>query len=304
MLRLLLGLLIVANVVLFLWGRNMTAPAPAAAPAGGAAKAENQVPTIELVRETATVTPTRIEPKLPPVAQEGGEPKVEQQPIAENAKATKPAQPGLNKAAENKQQAQTVALDQETPEPKKSPTPATPTSAVKEEAKVTSAATAPVAEVADECGRIGPFNSPKQLERFASAAGIDASSVEQKNLGGVQGYWVLIPALPDKNQAKEMVAKLKEAGFNDLFLFNDEPMRNTISLGLFSSKENAEKQLAVVQKAGFSAELRTKTTEGSRWWLNYRAPAAKLAKAQLPQGASIEKKACSKTSADTAGTVK
>ena len=69
-------------------------------------------------------------------------------------------------------------------------------------------------------------------------------------------YWVYIPPLPSKQEADKKAAELKKLRVPEFFVVQDAgPMRNAISLGIFSSKAAATERLE---------QLRAKTVKSAK----------------------------------------
>lgn len=283
--RWLVGILLLANLVIFLWGYNRTpTPQITKGPAPN-------IPTLRLLRE--------VEPQAPEtlLAQAG-------EPGASTQAATAPAQaPRLERLAATTPIAAPVAAEPppakitrddrptvvEGPAAQPSPPSAaetkphaaepaavTPTAPDESLAAVILPPTKPEPEPAVlQCGRLGPFASQAAAEKAKTAlkalgAEVRLSEASQRLPAG---YWVLIPPLPDRSEAKVVAAKLKAAGITDIWLLVKGSMRNAISLGQFSSEANAQRRAAAVKAAGFNAEVRQKSKRVKRFWLDYAAPA-------------------------------
>ena len=151
------------------------------------------------------------------------------------------------------------------------------------------------------CGEIGPFKKKPharsyQKRYFNNLETRIAPRVEDE----VAGYWVLIPALPDRQRANAMVKRLKNAGIEDIWLFKKGERKNSISLGLFSKMESAKEQQRSIQAKGFFPQISPLTKRFKRYWLSFdNAPQELLDKIQtegLPTGVKIAKKSCKQAS--------
>lgn len=147
------------------------------------------------------------------------------------------------------------------------------------------------------CGRIGPYTDKATAEKHRDSsqhAGIFLDLLQTKEQ--IQkGYWVLIPALPNRREALQVVGRLKEAGVTDLWRFQKGPMRNAISLGWYSGPTNASSHSGNINKKGFNSEVTPRMVEQTRYWVSYKtvdeqALAGLLS--DLPSNLQNEKKAC------------
>jgi len=122
---------------------------------------------------------------------------------------------------------------------------------------------APVAELPEAvCWEFGSYPGESQAKTAAGALplGLTSIGVVKGQAKRVTGYYVLIPAANDLKTAEGTVASLKEKQVRDTWLFRSGPLKNAISLGLFSQRHNAERLAASVRKKGFDAVLREKST--------------------------------------------
>jgi hypothetical protein len=110
-------------------------------------------------------------------------------------------------------------------------------------------ATAPV------CMEWGEFEGDNLRRATAALAllqlGNSLSTVEVEH---TIGYWVYMPPLKNKAEVDAKIAQLKELGVNDFFVIQDEGRwHNAISLGLFKTREAAQKFLQSVVGKGVKA---------------------------------------------------
>ena len=79
---------------------------------------------------------------------------------------------------------------------------------------------------------------------------------EQTTVDEQNGFWVLVPPSAGRSEALEVVNELKRQGLTDVRRFTEGEFKNSVSLGLFSRKEFAERQSSRVRKKGFQTEIR------------------------------------------------
>ncbi len=297
MTRWLLGLLLAANVVLALWifigpGVVMTPEVSnVLKPDVGEILLLDELPPPDLATTAAPsdisldvpeTTPPKadiIEPPAPSIAEDTTpiepEPRASPTPSSRAMPATEP-QPQPIPA--------TVAAPQPEPAPAVDSTPETQ-----------------VQHSVLICGEIGPFKKKSHASQYQAkyfdriSTGIRLKSTEE-----ISGYWVLIPALPDRQRAKAMVTRLKNAGITDLWLFQKGTRKNAISLGLFKEMKSAEVQQRNIQKKGFFPQISPLTKRFKRYWLEFKGSdpqiLAKLEKDGLPKQVKIHKKNCKQAS--------
>jgi cell division protein FtsN len=149
---------------------------------------------------------------------------------------------------------------------------------IAEEEAVAEAAAPPVTPASPEppdepmCGRVGMFDKRSQAEllsvRLLAQGGktdiISESSNEQA------GFWVLIPAQPNRAAAIKIAKRLESAGVADIWRFTSGKLAHAISLGLFRNRARAQARRNEIANLGFKPEVRPRYREQTRYWLNYR----------------------------------
>lgn len=108
------------------------------------------------------------------------------------------------------------------------------------------------------------------------------------------GYFVLIPTFPDREQALEVVRQLKEKGIQDSWVFVSGPLRNAISLGMFSREENAKRRQRAIAAKGFIAEIQPRQSEVEQIMMLVRGPDTGAVERLLKQltANQLERTAC------------
>lgn len=78
-------------------------------------------------------------------------------------------------------------------------------------------------------------------------------SYEWENVGNALKYWLVIPALPNKEATNRMINKLRNFGIASFRVKKtEERWKNAISLGIYDDKQQAIKQLEEIEKKGIS----------------------------------------------------
>jgi hypothetical protein len=126
------------------------------------------------------------------------------------------------------------------------------------------------------CRRLGPF--PERKITLGIADGLAAyrlapKVIQEKRIDTL-GYWAMLPSLPTKDEADELVEKLKSKGIQDVRRFTSGDFINSISLGLFSTEANAKRRARSVESQGFLAVVQPKEEEKEFFWLEYTKPKA------------------------------
>lgn len=148
------------------------------------------------------------------------------------------------------------------------------------------------------CVEWGAFTAP-DLERVqVLLTALDpAPKFATRRIDETAGWWVFLPAQPNKAAADKKGAELKQLGVTEFFVINDEgPNRNAISLGVFKTEEAAKNYLDKLAKQGVkTARAAERETRVAKTVLTFRevddALKAKLADLKK-EFAALEQKDC------------
>lgn len=87
-------------------------------------------------------------------------------------------------------------------------------------------------------------------------------------------YWVNLPPAATRAEALEIARTLAGKGIEGYYVVTTGAEQNSISLGLFASKENANGRLREVRAAGFSAQINERGTTRESFRLFFKADSA------------------------------
>ena len=136
------------------------------------------------------------------------------------------------------------------------------------------------------CYSLGPFESASRAEalnRQLHDWQVD-SWLRKSQEARRKGYWVLLPPLPSRQQARDVVARLKAKGIEDYFLVATGEQANGISLGVFSKFESAHRRINQMNKLGFEPVLEEVKLPAEEYWLDWRRETGEsLGEEQLQQ---------------------
>ncbi|MET0049293.1 MAG: SPOR domain-containing protein [Sedimenticola sp.] len=120
------------------------------------------------------------------------------------------------------------------------------------------------------CGVLGPLDDEEaaksitaKLERLAFNP-----LMREQSMIRTTGYWVLIPPAKDQEAAIEHVNALKAKGFKDVRRFFQGPLKNAVSLGVFSRRGNASNRQKEVEAKGFKVEIKPRVSESILYWID------------------------------------
>lgn len=255
--RALIVVLVILNLGVALWWllRGETPPVLPAAPAG--------VAQLQLLPATAPPAPTRApRPALQDVT-------------------PAPAQPATTAAA---------------PPPEAAPAPAAapPTPAVASVAPP--AATPPAAAIAAapaRCVSLGPFPDRAAAQAAQGRAGMALGAAQLREVAdaGATRYRVILPPAASREEAQATVKRIVAAGVGDYYIIAQGEEANAVALGQYRNREGAERRLAALAAAGFTARLIASGGDGSaQWWLDARlAPGTEPAVARQRSGAAQQR---------------
>ncbi|MCC5862789.1 MAG: SPOR domain-containing protein [Gammaproteobacteria bacterium] len=141
----------------------------------------------------------------------------------------------------------------------------------------------PVAAV--RCVSIGPFASPEVSARFAEELrGKGLSPVQQAEEGELwAGYWLVAP-FDSRDEARAAAAQLREGGVPDAYVIPGEEIF-TVSLGLFTQRQRAERLRDQAEAFGVQAELRDRYRSATVYRLQLEVPEG-VELPPLPEGAA------------------
>jgi len=118
------------------------------------------------------------------------------------------------------------------------------------------------------CYTLGPFKEKTEAQEVAQRfrdAGIEVSlrpSQEQEYMG----MMVYIGPHDTRKQAIEVARGLAEKGVREYIIFSDPDKMNSLSLGVFGLKKNAERRVAELEKLGYrpKTEMRYRELKDQR----------------------------------------
>ena len=127
-----------------------------------------------------------------------------------------------------------------------------------------------VPEAATTCTSVGPFND---ITRAARAAGLLAQRgfrLQQRAEEGetIEGYWVFVGGLQSDDDINKMVNRLERNGFTDAHVMKNYSTNRRISVGMFSTRERAEKRAAAVKNLGLEPEVGERKFPGTVYWVD------------------------------------
>ena len=122
-----------------------------------------------------------------------------------------------------------------------------------------------------ECYSLGAFSVKDSLIPVISSLeklGIK-STKRYETRSELSGYWVYIPPLPSREDARKVVSMLRERGVNDYQIVSTGINKHAISLGFFSTSEGAVQHKTHMQTLGLAPAMDESYKESSGFWLDF-----------------------------------
>ena len=134
-----------------------------------------------------------------------------------------------------------------------------------------------------QCLQIGPFLTQADLRRAMGALTPSASRIQfrENRVLTNRGFWVFLPAQGTREAALAAARELSAQGLRDYYVVTAGDQENTISLGLFRDRGNAETRQREVQALGFTPQLEERTEEIPNYWIELAAAPGLDWRAQL-----------------------
>lgn len=125
-----------------------------------------------------------------------------------------------------------------------------------------------------ECLRIGPFADGAVAEAIGQRLQAQGIAVSQSSEEGQiwVGHWVQIENVATRAEADRIVARLSAGGLPDAYVLQAAGP-TAISLGVFRSRERADKVVAEARRLGFKPVVTDRYRLGVQYWLLTRAAA-------------------------------
>jgi hypothetical protein len=120
------------------------------------------------------------------------------------------------------------------------------------------------------CTSIGPFNDIAHAARAAGLLTQRGFKLQQRAEEGetIEGYWVFVGGLASDQDVNDVVARLEKSGFTDAHVMKNFSTNRRISVGMFSTRDRADKRAAAVKAMGLSPEVGERKFPGTLYWVD------------------------------------
>jgi cell division septation protein DedD len=123
----------------------------------------------------------------------------------------------------------------------------------------------------DSCLSIGPFATQADMRTALNSLTPVVPRIQFREAHSVEtrGYWVYLPAMGSREQALTVARQLSSKGVRDYYVVTAGDQQNTISLGLFRDRSNADKRRNEVAALGFAPDVVTRTEDLPVYWVDF-----------------------------------
>lgn len=147
------------------------------------------------------------------------------------------------------------------------------------------------------CYRLEGFPDPQALK--AAKSRLRTLGVRLKNSGEAsferRRYWVVLPRFRSREHAAPVMARLRAAGISDFYFVPGGEDKNTLSLGLFSTAEAAQRRMAQLAPLKLKVHTREVVSPAKRYFLDVtweKSPAALVQGLRLPEAHEVRVQGC------------
>lgn len=166
-------------------------------------------------------------------------------------------------------------------------------------AELALAPSGPGSRLDEACGSLGPFDNQADTRSVlnALAPAVTRIRIREEQTRRTRGYWVHLPAAASREAALASARRLAELGVRDYYVVTAGEAQNTVSLGLFREKANAERRQAEIVALGLAPQTNERSEELPVYWLDFALadPAARPDTGTLPEpahGLAIQGSVC------------
>ena len=123
----------------------------------------------------------------------------------------------------------------------------------------------------DQCFSLGPFPTEADVRVALDALTPHVAGIQyrQEQATASRGWWVYLPALPDRDEALKVARQLSDKGVRDYYVVTAGDRQNTISLGLFHEPANAQRRHDAIEALGFKPVMHERTEELPLYFVDY-----------------------------------
>jgi hypothetical protein len=138
----------------------------------------------------------------------------------------------------------------------------------------------------NSCLSLGPFTDLTDAARASTLLRENELQPRQRAGEGVvwRGFWVTLEGVPDRAAANAVIEKLRRAGVSDAYAMPGDGRDVTISLGLFSERQRAQRRFDDAKAIGLTPRIVDRERSGTVYWIDVDV----VPPAQLPDAAQLQ----------------
>jgi hypothetical protein len=122
------------------------------------------------------------------------------------------------------------------------------------------------------CYALGPLGAEEPAAALRNWLGQRGASAELRwtTRQEPRSFWVYLPPAESPEQARELTARLTEAGVKDIMRLPAGAKANAISLGLYLRRPDAERRLAEIKRLGYDPAIEVRHRDVPEAWVDVR----------------------------------
>jgi len=123
---------------------------------------------------------------------------------------------------------------------------------------------------AQTCTSVGPFNDIASAARAAGTLTQRGYHLQQRAEEGetIEGYWVFVGGMLSDDEITRVVGRLDRSGFTDAHIMKNYSTNRRVSVGMFSTREGAEKRATAIRNLGLEPEIGERKFPGTIYWVD------------------------------------
>jgi hypothetical protein len=120
------------------------------------------------------------------------------------------------------------------------------------------------------CTSVGPFNDITSAARAAGLLTQRGFTLRQRAEEGetIEGYWVFVGGMQSDDEVGHVVERLDKSGFTDAHVMRNYSTNRRVSVGMFSSRDRAQKRATAVRNMGLQPEIGERKFPGTVYWVD------------------------------------
>lgn len=120
------------------------------------------------------------------------------------------------------------------------------------------------------CVSLGPFEDIADSVQAQAMLTEDGYEPRQRVAEGQlwAGYWVHLPPLGSRQEAQDVVSRLRRAGISDTYIVPSGSSRNAVSLGVYVELSGARRRASEIEEIGFQPNIADRHRTDNVYWID------------------------------------